>query len=282
MHPATAERVAWTEVRNLPVEDPRFAMRLMIATASEAEALKRRAGVKTTGRRSTKADYAFSLVWHPDEAPRLDRTEMLRAAESAVAAVDASHLQCLIVCHRDQPHPHVHCIVNRVDPADGRMAVLSKDREHLSQWAHGYERERGPLLTPKRAEKYRPEAERARQDRAKAADTPTPRREPSQRAMLAQLDEAQRERHAQEWQTLGAACLSERKAILDRHPSPKALIAEHRQERRAMAATLQASQAREMAVLDAKSRSLVGRFQTALETAREIREPSSASSVLPG
>ena len=155
----TSERVTWAEVRNLPVEDPHLAMRPMIATASQAEALKRQAGVKATGRRSTKAVYAFSLAWHPDEAPRLDRAEMLRAADAALAAIDAAHLQCVIVCHRNQPHPHVHCILNRVDPADGRMAVLSKDRERLSQWAHGYERERGPLLTPKRARKYGPKAE---------------------------------------------------------------------------------------------------------------------------
>ena len=212
-HPTTSERVAWTEVRNLPVEDPRLAMRLMIATAAEAEVLKRRAGVKATGRRSAKAVYAFSLSWHPDEAPRLDRAEMLRAADAALAAIDASHLQCVIVCHRDQPHPHVHCVVNRVDPADGRMAVLSKDRERLSQWAHAYERERGPLLTPKRAERYRSQAERMRQDRTQLSEAPMPDREPSQRAMLAQFDAAQRERHAQEWQALDAALTTRSVAV---------------------------------------------------------------------
>ena len=96
----------------------------------------------------------------------------------------------------------MHCIVNRVDPADGRMAMPSKDRERLSQWAHGYERERGPLLTPKRVERYGPEAERAHQserrpspgtgeidarpgerhERAQAPDVPMLAREPSQAA----------------------------------------------------------------------------------------------------
>src|SRR5688572_22512438 len=146
-HPTTSERVAWAEMRNLPVEDAHLAMRLMIATACQAEDLKRAAGIKSTGRRSTKAVYAFSLSWHPSEAASLTRDEMLRAADAALATLGISHLQCVIVCHRDQPHPHVHCIVNRVDPTDGRMAVLSKDRELLSKWAHGYERERGPLLT---------------------------------------------------------------------------------------------------------------------------------------
>ena len=130
-----------------------------------------------------------------------------------MAAIDAAHLQCVIVCHRDQPHPHVHCIVNRVDPADGRMAVLSKDRERLSQWAHAYESERGPLLTPKRAERHRSQAERTQPDRTQLSDTPAPDSEPSQRVMLAQFDAAQRERHAQEWQALDAALTTRSVAV---------------------------------------------------------------------
>jgi hypothetical protein len=88
-HPLTSERVAWAETRNLAVEDPHLAMRLMIATANMAEALKRQAGIKASGRRSTNAVYAFSLSWHPDEADRLDRAEMLRAADAALAAIAA-------------------------------------------------------------------------------------------------------------------------------------------------------------------------------------------------
>ena len=82
-HPTTSERVVWTEIRNLPVEDPHFATRLMITTASQADKLKQRAGIKATGRRSTKAVYAFSLSWHPDEAAGLDKSEMIRAADAA-------------------------------------------------------------------------------------------------------------------------------------------------------------------------------------------------------
>jgi hypothetical protein len=275
VHPTTSERVAWTETRNLAgVEDARLAMRLMIATACQAEDLKRRAGVKASGRRSSKSVYAFSLSWHPDEAAGLDRAEMLRAADSALKALDASHLQCVIVCHRDQPHPHVHVILNRVDPEDGRMAVLSKDRERLSKWAHDYERERGPLLTPKRAEKYGPEAERQRQARAVSEDGgETRKRQPSQRAMLAQLDAAQRERHAQEWQALDGGYQAERKAILEKHPAAKTILAEYRRERQAAAAALETAQARDMAALEQRTRSLFGRLRNALDAAKEAGEP---------
>ena len=53
-HPTTSERAARAEVRNLPIDNPRLAIRLTIATASQAEELKRRAGVKVNGRRYSK------------------------------------------------------------------------------------------------------------------------------------------------------------------------------------------------------------------------------------
>lgn len=290
-HPTTSERVAWVEMRNLPVDDARQAMWAMIATANQAEALKRRAGVKTTGRRSTAAVYAFSLSWHPDEAASLTRAEMLKAADAALATLGIAHLQCLIVCHRDQPHPHVHCIVNRVDPADGRMAVLSKDRELLSKWAHAYERERGPLLTPKRAEKHGPEAERARADRQRdaaplhTASECAPQREaaapiagkqqkqPSARAMLAQLDAAQRERHDKEWRTLEGDHHAGRKAVYERYPKVEAILAGHRETRRAAETSLRLSQARQMAAHNIKARSLIGRCQIAWDAAKDACGP---------
>ena len=66
------------------------------------------------------------LAWHPDEAPRLDRAEMLRAADAALAVIDAAHLQCVIVCHRDQPHPHVHCVVPRSRGGAGTMSLIRR------------------------------------------------------------------------------------------------------------------------------------------------------------
>jgi hypothetical protein len=68
---------------------------------------------------------------------------------------------------------------------------------------------------------------------------------------------------------------SEHEVILDRHSPPEALMAEHSKERQAMVETLQASNAHETAAPNAKKRSLIGRFRTALATAREAREPGS-------
>ena len=149
----TAERVAWAETRNLMTDDPRAAMRIMVATAQSADELKAAAGVRAAGRKSNAHVYAYSLAWHPDEAGQLDRAEMLRAADSSLKVLGAENHQAVIVCHQDQKHPHIHVIVNRVDPATGKMLSTSNDRLKLSDWANAYERERGVILTPKREEK---------------------------------------------------------------------------------------------------------------------------------
>jgi hypothetical protein len=95
-HPQTAERVAWTETRNLPTDGPQTAMRIMIATASQADELKAAAGIKSTGRKATAGPvFAFSLAWHPSESAALDRAEMTRAADHALQVLGAS-----ITCKR--------------------------------------------------------------------------------------------------------------------------------------------------------------------------------------
>lgn len=227
-HPETAERVAWTQTRNLMTDDPETARRVMVATAQQADQLKAAAGVKASGRKSTAHVYAYSLAWHPDEAGRLDRAEMMRAAEGSLKALNAEHLQAVIVCHQDQKHPHLHVILNRVDPATGRMFSTSNDRLKLSDWANQYERERGQIVTPKREEKRQIRAEFAKAQEAKAERSPNrkPRQERQPRpisssanpaAMLKEFQEAQKVQHRQQFAALAAGNKAARDRIYSNH-----------------------------------------------------------------
>ena len=148
----TGERVAWTSTRNLMSDDPELAVSVMRATANDQGRLKAEAGIKNTGRKSDKCVYAYSVAWHPDEKDDLTRAEMERAADESLKAIGASHLQSVIVCHTDEPQPHVHVVLNRVSPEDGRMHVYSNDRLKLSEWAEAYERERGKIWCEERVE----------------------------------------------------------------------------------------------------------------------------------
>jgi len=237
-HLATADRVAWTETRNLATDGPHTACRIMIATAQQADELKKAAGVKATGRKSNQHVYTYSLAWHPDEAQSLDRAEMLRAVDASLKALQADHLQAVVVCHRDREHPHVHVILNRVDPATGKMHGFSKDRERLSAWAADYERERGLIVTPKRQEKQAQKQESQRQAKhvATPADRPKPApvpRDKTPAAMLKELSDAQKARHKEEWAKLAADQKARRSAVYDlagKHI--RAAVAQHKEAAR--------------------------------------------------
>ena len=149
----TKERIAWTETQNMATRDPDKAIKVMAFTAMHQAELKERAGVKTSGRKLEKPVFAFSLAWHPEQEP--DKGEMMKAAKSAVKALGLEEHEALYVSHNDEPHKHVHVIVNRVHPRNGKAATLSKSKERLSKWAHEYEKEHGKIYCPQREEKQK-------------------------------------------------------------------------------------------------------------------------------
>ena len=146
-HPESAERVEWTEIRNLATEHGDRAARIMAATAEAAPELKRLAGGAATGRKLEKPVCHYSLNWAREEKP--DRQEMSRAAEASLKALGMERHQALIVSHRDG-QPHVHVIANRVDPESGKAAGLNRSKLKLSKWAERYEREQGKIRCPAR------------------------------------------------------------------------------------------------------------------------------------
>lgn len=77
-HPASSERVAWTETHNIASDRPEVATRIMIATAERADQLKAEAGIAATGRKAQTPVLAYSLAWHPNEAGTLDRAVLNR------------------------------------------------------------------------------------------------------------------------------------------------------------------------------------------------------------
>ena len=87
-HPESAERVEWTETRNLATSEGERAARIMAATAEASPELKRLAGVAATGRKLEKPVCHYSLSWAKDEKP--DRQEMSRAAAESLKALGGS------------------------------------------------------------------------------------------------------------------------------------------------------------------------------------------------
>ena len=120
----------------------------MAGTAMDRDAIKEAAGIKASGRSSDKVVQTYSLSWHPDEQPI--KAEMLEAARESLKVLGIEDRQALIVCHNDEPHPHIHVIVNRVSPADGRLSSTSQEKLKLSRWAEDWEKRHGKVYCEQR------------------------------------------------------------------------------------------------------------------------------------
>jgi len=157
-------RVGFTETRNLPTRDPHKALRCMQWLAAHAydvrlaaaAAAARAAGlsyddyVRThnpfRGRRGTKPVYTLSIAWHPSKDKAPSREQMIAAGDEVLRRLGLADRQCLMVSHTDTAHPHLHLIVNRVSPINGKFASIGNDWLKLSAWALDYERRTGQIL----------------------------------------------------------------------------------------------------------------------------------------
>ena len=182
-HAATSERVSWVQSINLWSQHPDEAWFEMLSTWNDRHALKQAAGVKATGRDNTQPVLHFSLAWHEKDAP--SREEMQKAALGALKALGLQEHQALMVAHRDEPHPHLHLLVNTVHPETGKTAKMTNSKLALSRWAEAHEREHGQQHCPERRRnntrrnELRQErtAEKAREARAqREGKTPAPRK----------------------------------------------------------------------------------------------------------
>jgi hypothetical protein len=139
----TDERVAFTHTLNLHTDDPEKALKVMAWTAEHQNDLKRSAGVPATGRKLEKSVYTYSLSWAPDEV--ITKEEMIAAAKDSLKALKMDDREVLLVAHTDTGCQHIHAIVNRVHPENGKAASTSRDHLILSRWAEKYEREQGKI-----------------------------------------------------------------------------------------------------------------------------------------
>ncbi|MCB1098183.1 MAG: relaxase/mobilization nuclease domain-containing protein [Verrucomicrobiae bacterium] len=220
----TAERVAWTQTRNLAVDDdPQTAWRIMAATAMDQSRLKEEAGIKATGRKSSQAVLHFTLSWHPDE--KVSREEMLSAADGAIEVLKASDRQAMVICHTDEEQPHIHILLNRISPEDGRMLSTSKEKLKLSKWAEAYEKERGKVYCEQRvinnAARDRGEFTRAEKEPARhifeqgqaVNDNEAKAGQRRKDLELARKSRQMQDRHREEWKSLETDFQSRKSAL---------------------------------------------------------------------
>lgn len=110
------DRVAWTATRNLMIDDPDFAPRLMRATANQSIRCK-------------KPLYHLVISWRQEENPTREDMEMV--ADTTLGDLDLAEHQVVYVAHRDTDHQHMHIVINRVHPETGRAWHRSNDYQRI-------------------------------------------------------------------------------------------------------------------------------------------------------
>lgn len=279
----TAERVAWTQTVNLPTDDPERAWRMMATTAMKADELKAGAGVKATGNKLQKPVFSYSLSWDPSERPT--PAEQRQAAEETLKLMGFEDHQALIVSHNDEPHPHVHVIVNRVHPTEGRAHEPSYPKKLLSKWAQGYEEKRGKVFCPQRVinnEKRdkgefvrHPRIERPAYEFAKAAAPSSARgafvrtEQQQQDAQLSQAGRDMHDAHAKQWEALKRTYREAKDRLYARADKQKAeRAAEVKQEFRPTWGELFRRQRDERRTFEARERSPFGKLWNIAQTVK--------------
>lgn len=144
----TAHRVAFTATNNLPTNDPAKAARCMAWTVLHQRELKQRAGKSATGRKSEGSVYHYTLNWDHDDKP--SQTEMIEAAQETLHVLGLQDHEAVLAGHNDTDHSHIHVVVNLIHPETGMKARLGMSQRKMSEWALGYEQQRGRIVCPDR------------------------------------------------------------------------------------------------------------------------------------
>jgi hypothetical protein len=106
-------RIEWAIARNLIVDDPAMAARVMQTTAA-------------ANHRVTHPVYHVAVAFHPDDV--VTRETMERVADRLLRELGLAEHQVLIVAHSDRPHAHMHLMINRIHPETGKAWDRWQDR----------------------------------------------------------------------------------------------------------------------------------------------------------
>lgn len=135
-------RVGWAESWNTMEQDPRAA----------AGAMRRHVDLSES--RVKRPVYHVAISFDPDDRP--SEAEVREAARRTLQDLGLDKHQALVVRHTDQPHAHVHLMINRVGP-DGRAWSTSHERRRLRASMERQERELGVRWTGRNADLARPD-----------------------------------------------------------------------------------------------------------------------------
>ena len=157
------DRVEWSFTLNLYTDTPDAAAAMMSATAA----------------RSTRCQapiYHFVISFDPKDAEKgkIDARKMQEIAHDVIKRMGLKEYQGLVYAHNDEPHPHMHFLINRIHPVTGKALSRHDDGRRLTEICRDIARERG-LNIPRDRNKEREKAkDLSREERLRVDDLNIP------------------------------------------------------------------------------------------------------------
>lgn len=173
------ERVDFTACHNLCTDNIEFGWRVMAATAVNQNELKRDARARGEDVRITKetkppvlhiaASWDRSFVEKYGE-PNSDHYR--EALDGVLSSLGAEDHQAIAYAHNDTDNYHLHIMVNRVSPKNGRLLSDSNEQKNVQKWASKYCKKYELDVCPNRGvnAEIRKEYERAKAKASKVKD----------------------------------------------------------------------------------------------------------------
>lgn len=305
----TSERVEWISTRNLAIEDPDQAWKLMAATAQSQNQLKEAAGIRA-GRPAKDGPVMHVVMSFDGDEPQTPEA-MQAAADELLSKLGADPArmrgkskpkrrqfadehQAIIYAHSDTDNSHLHLMINRVHPQTGVMLPTNNDWKRAQDWALDYSKRHGTdHKTPAREEnqemrengeyvkgpkrKSRNAYEQEQQTRQAVNDNNRAKAivdaQRKKDAALAQYSRDLKEQQQKAWDDL-----------VERHRSKKAALARDlqkqinksraviREEYRPLKRALRAEQAAERKTFDAMEKTFFGRAANAMKVLQVSRK----------
>ena len=149
-------RVGFSMAMNVGRAAPDAAWKVMQNTSDSAKLLKQANGIRT-GKQCSKPVYHYSLTWPESDAPSVALQK--QAVRESLKVLGMEGHEAIAVQHLDGK-PHVHVMVNLIDPETGMSAStsvmqangkkaskLTKSQTKLRQWANKFEKANGLQIT---------------------------------------------------------------------------------------------------------------------------------------
>lgn len=164
----TSERVDWISTRNVAVEDPDQAWKVMAATAYAQNQLKQSNGIRAG--QAPKHGAVMHVVMSFDKDEPTSPEAMQAAADALLSSLGADPAkmraknkptrrqfadehQAIMYAHSDTDNTHLHLMINRVHPQTGVVLPTNNDHNKAQAWALKYSKQHGTdKKTPARAE----------------------------------------------------------------------------------------------------------------------------------